>query len=132
MVGVIALFSPLISKKATIGAKSINKMTQQRLSADPSALVLGLLSVALAFLAYFQWGFTSIITITLGIFGLIKSKKSIRLYKSNNATYDLKSYNIVKTGKVLCIIGIIVNFVIICFWILIFIIGYDTSQIEFN
>jgi hypothetical protein len=68
-----------------------------------------------------------VITIVLGILAISKGKSAIQEYESNPAKYTLRSYNQVKSGKSLGIIGLILSglhlIVLVIYFILVFAIG---------
>lgn len=68
-----------------------------------------------------------ILSVVLGTVGLFLAKKDTQLYNENPALYS--NYNTVKTGKILCIIGIILGaiFLIYIIWIISYI-GIDALQ----
>lgn len=81
---------------------------RNKLSADPAALVLGILSITLLIFGC-CCGFISPITLTLGIVGLVMAKKSLKEFELQPDIYDPKSRGNVYIGKVLSIIGIVLS-----------------------
>jgi len=71
-------------------------MEKQKLPNSITVLVLGILSVLMCC--------CSILSIPMGIIGLFLGQKATKLYNQNPEQYEGLSN--VKTGKILCIIGI--------------------------
>lgn len=109
-------------------------MYQNKLPADPSSLVLGILALCMA-IVLGCCGF-SIIGLILSIIGLISANKSLREYQLNPNAYLQNSRQNVSTAKVLNIIALVLNG-IITFIFLVYLIVYGTFMFsslrnEFN
>lgn len=109
-------------------------MYQNKLPADPSSLVLGILALCMAIILG-CCGF-SIIGLILSIIGLISANKSLREYQLNPNAYLQNSRQNVSTAKVLNIIALVLNG-IITFIFLVYLIVYGTFMFsslrnEFN
>lgn len=76
-----------------------------KLSADPTALILGILSLVIVLLGC-CCGFLVIISLILGIVGLVLANKSLAEFYQNSENYSVQSQKNVYAGKVLSIIGI--------------------------
>lgn len=98
-------------------------MYQNKLPADPSSLVLGILALCMAIILG-CCGF-SIIGLILSIIGLISANKSLREYQLNPNAYLQNSRQNVSTAKVLNIIALVLNG-IITFIFLVYLIVYGT------
>lgn len=97
-----------------------NFVIQQNLPNSTAVLVLGILSI-LGCCCY------GIIGLILGIIGLVLSKKDIALYNANPNHY--KGYSNLNTGKILCIIGIVLSAIALLINIYIYaVIGMDNYQ----
>ncbi len=81
---------------------------RNKLSADPSALVLGIISISLLFFG-FCCGFLVPFSLVLGIIGWIIAHKSLKECDEHREEFSPKSRSNVYTGKVLSIIGTIVS-----------------------
>lgn len=92
-------------------------MHQNKLPADPTSLVLGIISLVLAIAGCCCYGITAIVPLGLGIGGLVMANKSIRLYKNDPDVYDHVSYNNVNTAKIINIIGVVFNGIIFLFFL---------------
>ncbi|MBY0478324.1 MAG: hypothetical protein K2Q24_11805 [Chitinophagaceae bacterium] len=82
------------------------------------SLVLGILSIVICGLGF-----------VLGIIGVVLANKDLALYRNSPGMYSEGSYNNTKTGRICSIIGIILNSLLVLFyvvWIFI-IIGLATS-----
>jgi hypothetical protein len=80
-------------------------MNYNKLPADPSALILGIISVVIVFPG-FCCGLFPVISIVLGIVGIISANKSLKEYDVEPSTYNHNSRKNVFAGKVLSIIGL--------------------------
>jgi hypothetical protein len=83
-----------------------------KLPADPTSMVLGSISLGLvifgccmSFLAPLAW----LIALVLGIIGLVMANNSRREFYANPESYDFRTLNNVRNGKIICIIGVAVN-----------------------
>ena len=97
-------------------------MEQQKLPNATLILVFGIISIVTC-CCY------GIIGLIFGIVGLILANKATKIYAVNPSNYE--GYNNVKLGKTLSIIGIVLNILVIIFFIwIISIIGWDALQDE--
>ncbi|KPH10891.1 CCC motif membrane protein [Chryseobacterium sp. ERMR1:04] len=85
-------------------------MNQQKLPNATAVLVLGIVSI----IGCCCYGVVGIIT---GIVGLYLFKKDNILYQQNPDMYS--DYNNLKTGKILCIIGIVLSILYIVYLIVV-------------
>jgi len=83
-------------------------MEQKKLPADPSATILGIVSLVLA-LTSCCCGILVPITLILSIIGLVKANRSLKEYQLNAENYYPQSRSNVYTGKVLNIISLIIS-----------------------
>lgn len=93
---------------------------RNKLSADPAALIMGILSITLLVFGC-CCGFITPVTLTLGIIGLVMAQKSLREFEANPENYDFKSRNNVFIGKVLSIIGIVLSALLLIAMVIYFI-----------
>ncbi|MCM4153146.1 hypothetical protein DHD05_16265 [Arenibacter sp. N53] len=97
-------------------------MEQQKLPNATLILVFGIISIVTC-CCY------GIIGLIFGIIGLILANKATNLYALDPGIYE--GYNNVKLGRTLSIIGIILNILVVIFFIwIITIIGWDALQNE--
>ncbi len=97
-------------------------MEQQKLPNATLILVFGIISIVTC-CCY------GIIGLIFGIVGLILANKATNIYAVDPSNYE--GYNNVKLGKTLSIIGIVLNILVIIFFIwIISIIGWDALQDE--
>ena len=80
-------------------------MNYNKLPADPTALILGILGLVIV-LPGCCCGFLNIISLILGIVGLVFATKSMKLYAANPEDFHHKSWSNVKAAKVINIITI--------------------------
>jgi hypothetical protein len=87
---------------------------QQVLPPLPNAtisLVMGILSIVICGIG-----------LVLGIVGIVMANKDISLYNSNPGVYSESSFNNTKTGRICSIIGIIINSLLVIFYIIWFVV----------
>ena len=94
---------------------------QNKLPADPSAMIIGIVGIVIGLAGCCCYGFTAIIPLILSVVGLIYANKSLRLYRENPDAYTESSRSNVSMSKILNIISIVFNGLIF-FVILIFVI----------
>ena len=87
-------------------------MSYTKLSADPLALILGILALVLGIAGCCCYGVTALIPLVLGIIGLVLANKSLRDYQQNPEAFSVQSKNNVNTAKVINIIAIVLNSII--------------------
>lgn len=85
-------------------------MHQNKLPADSSATILGIISLVIA-VTLGCCGF-SVVGVILAIIGLVSANKSLREFAMNPEAYYPNSRGNVQTAKVLNIIGLILNGII--------------------
>jgi len=97
-------------------------MEQQKLPNATLILVFGIISIVTC-CCY------GIIGLIFGIIGLVLANKATSLYAADPAIYE--GYNNVKLGKTLSVIGIVLNILMLIFFLwIISIIGWDALQNE--
>ena len=79
-----------------------------KLSADPSSLVLGIVSLVII-LAGCCCGLFTIVSLTISIVGLVMANKSLREYAIEPENYSFGSYKNVNTARILNIAGIVLS-----------------------
>ncbi len=82
---------------------------QNKLPADPSALILGIVGLVIGIAGCCCYGFTAIIPLGLSIAGLVMANKSMKLYRLNPEEFSESSRSNVSIARVLNIISIILN-----------------------
>lgn len=92
----------------------------KKLSADPNALILSIISLAILFLGC-CCGFFVLISFTLSIVGLVIANKSLKEYYTAPDQYDSMSKNNVFVAKVLNIIALVVSSLFVLVYILYFV-----------
>lgn len=88
-------------------------MNQNKLSADPLALILGILALVIGIASCCCYGITAIIPLIMSIIGLIAANKSLREFGNNPDAYDPQSRSNVNTAKIINIIAIVINSLIV-------------------
>jgi len=97
-----------------------NFETKQKLSNATAVLVLGILSIVTC-CCY------GILGLILGIVALVLAKKDTKLYNANPSLYT--NYSNLNTGRILAIIGIVINILTIIYFIwIISLVGFDGLQ----
>lgn len=94
-------------------------MSYNKLSADPSALILGICSIVIGIAGCCCYGVLAIIPLVLGIIGLVMANKSIREYNTNPEVFSPQSRSNVGIGRVLNIIGIVLNGIIVLIFVVV-------------
>ena len=84
-------------------------MNNNKLVADPLALILGILSLVLGIAGCCCYGLTAIIPLVLAIIGLISANKSLKEYRQHPEAFSKQSASNVNSAKIINIIGIIIN-----------------------
>jgi len=95
-------------------------MNQQKLPADSSATILGIISLVIA--VTLGCCGLSVVGVILAIIGLVSANKSLREFAMNPDAYYPNSKGNVQTAKVLNIIGLILNGIITLILIIYFLI----------
>lgn len=97
-------------------------MEQQKL---PNATLILVLSIASIVLCCFY----GLLGIILSIIAIILANKSIQQYNINPQDYS--NYNSIKTGKIIAIVGLVINIMVLLFFIwIISVVGWDALQDE--
>lgn len=86
---------------------------QNKLPADPSALIIGIVGIVIGLAGCCCYGFTAIIPLILSIWGLVECNKSLKLYRADPSVYSDSSRSTVGISKVLNIISIVMNSIFI-------------------
>ncbi len=81
---------------------------KSKLSADPSALILGIVSLVIILFGC-CCGFFAIVSLILSIIGLVNASNSLKEYYSNPDVYSNQSKENVYAAKIVCIIGTIIS-----------------------
>lgn len=92
-------------------------MNNSKLSADPLAVILGIVALVLGFAGCCCYGVIAIVPLIIAIVGLVSANKSLKEYAQNPEIYDPRSKSNVSTGKVLNIIAIVFNGIVVLFFI---------------
>jgi uncharacterized membrane protein len=103
----------------------------RKLSADPTSLILGIVSLVLVFLGC-CCGIFGVISLILSIVGLVLASTSLKEYETNQEEFSPQSGKNVYTGKILCIIGIILSTIAIIFFVVFIAISKDASFTKWN
>lgn len=92
-------------------------MNYNKLSADPTALILGIIAFVIMILG-FCCGLVVFVSLILGVVGLVLSIKSLKEYEANPTVYSHQSQQNVYVGKIICLITTILStiyFIIVVF-----------------
>ena len=84
--------------------------TPQNLPNANLILVLGILSILLCW-----WHFVSIAGIVLGFIALVMANRETKLYYTSQARYSTSSFNNVRTGRTLAVIGLTISIIVFAF-----------------
>lgn len=83
-------------------------MSYNKLPADPTALILGIVGLVII-LPGCCCGLLTIVSLILGIIGVVLAGKSKTLYANDPENYHHKSWNNVKLGNILCVVVIVIS-----------------------
>jgi uncharacterized membrane protein len=101
-------------------------MNKRKLSADPSSLILGIISLVTLFLGC-CCGFFVIVALVMSIIGLVLAIKSSKEYQKHPEEFSAQSYKNVTIGKILNISSVALNGL----YILVFAIAMLVYQVNF-
>ena len=84
-------------------------MNQNKLPADPLALILGILALLIGIAGCCCYGITAIIPLIMGVIGLVTANKSLREYRENPEAFSPQTRSNVNTARIINIIAIVLN-----------------------
>jgi hypothetical protein len=90
-------------------------MNYNKLSADPLAMILGILALVIGLASCCCYGVTAILPLAMAIIGLVTANKSLREFGENPEAYSPQSRSNVNTAKIINIIAIVLNGFIVLF-----------------
>ncbi|WP_072555061.1 CCC motif membrane protein [Tenacibaculum todarodis] len=106
-----------MDKPTVSNSNDYNYMEKQKLPNATGVIILGILSIVTC-CCY------GIIGLILGIVGLVLAKKAKQVYLASPEEYT--GFSNVKTGKILCIVGIVLNVLFIAYIVgIVAYIGWD-------
>ncbi len=85
----------------------------QKLPGDPLALTLGIVSLVIFLVLCWCYGVVAIITLILGIIGLIQANRSLKLYRQNPDKYSQTTLRSVQNGRILNMISVILSSIVV-------------------
>lgn len=88
-------------------------MNYNKLSADPLAMILGILALVIGLASCCCYGVTAIVPLIMAIVGLVTANKSLRDFGENPEAYSPQSRSNVNTAKIINIIAIVLNGLIV-------------------
>lgn len=94
-----------------------------------TVLTLGIIGIVLFMMLCWCYGLIAIVTLIIGIIGLVMANRSISTYRKNPENYSRSSYKNVSIGRVLSIINVILSG-IVCFAFLILLIIFGSLIFE--
>jgi len=97
-------------------------MSNNKLPADPLALILGILALVLGVAGCCCYGITALIPLVMAIIGLVVANKSLKTYQENTEGFSEISRSNVSMARVINIIAVIFNGLIVLVFIGIFIV----------
>ncbi|NRR89980.1 hypothetical protein HSX10_00200 [Winogradskyella undariae] len=90
-------------------------MNQNKLPADPLALILGILALVMGIAGCCCYGITAIIPLAMSIIGLVMANKSLREFGENPEAFNPQSRSNVNTARIINIIAIVLNGLVVLF-----------------
>ncbi|MVO09654.1 hypothetical protein GOQ30_10830 [Flavobacterium sp. TP390] len=97
-------------------------MNYNKLSAEPIALILAIISLVLGVLGCCCYGILAFIPLVLSIIGLVLANNSLKEYYQNQEAFSIQSKNNVNLAKTLNIVSIVINGIIFLFGIIVLLI----------
>lgn len=94
-----------------------------------TVLTLGIIGVVLFVMLCWCYGVIAIVTLIIGIIGLVMANRSISTYRKNPNDYSRSSYNNVSIGRILSIINVVLSG-LVCFAFLILLIIFGSVIFE--
>jgi hypothetical protein len=91
-----------------------------KLSADPMALVLGIIGIVFLLLGS-CCGLLFGVSLILGSIGWVAAYKSLQNYNDNPEEYDYNSRKNVRFGKILCMISLVISAIVMLVYLIYFI-----------
>jgi len=95
-------------------------MNYNKLPADPTAMILGIIALVIGFAGCCCYGIVAIIPLSMSIIGLVMANKSIKEFNQNPEAYSPQSRSNVATAKILNIIALVFNSLIFIYFIIVF------------
>ncbi|WP_156115595.1 CCC motif membrane protein [Psychroserpens sp. Hel_I_66] len=92
-----------------------------KLPADPTAMILGIIALVVSF-AGCCCGIFAFIPLILSIIGLVIANKSLREFQANPSIYEPQSKSNVSTSRILNIIALVMSSITILFYLAYFLI----------
>nr|WP_321232585.1 CCC motif membrane protein [uncultured Psychroserpens sp.] len=92
-------------------------MSYNKLPADPTALILGIVAIVIGFAGCCCYGIFAIVPLAVSIIGLVMANKSLKEFALHPEAFSPQSRSNVSTAKVLNIIAIVFNGVIVLMFI---------------
>ena len=96
-------------------------MSYNKLPADPTAMILGIIALVLSF-AGCCCGIFAFIPLVLSIIGLVMANKSLKEFQLNSENYVHQSRSNVSTAKILNIVALILSSIVTLFYLAYFMI----------
>ncbi|WP_299214396.1 CCC motif membrane protein [uncultured Dokdonia sp.] len=97
-------------------------MSENKLPADPLALVLGIIALVLGIAGCCCYGITALIPLVMSIIGLVVANKSLKAYRENPEGFSELSRSNVSMARVINIIAIVFNGIIVLGFVILFIV----------
>ena len=96
-------------------------MSENKLPADPLALILGIVALVLGVAGCCCYGITALIPLVMAIIGVVVANKSLKVYAENTEGFSEVSRSNVSMARVINIIAIVFNGLIVLVFIGMFI-----------
>lgn len=94
-------------------------MNYNKLAADPTSLILGIVSLVIIFLGC-CCGIFAVIALIMSIIGLVFAVKSLNEFDAYPDNFSVQSRKNVYAGKIVCLIGIILSAIFIIIYAVVF------------
>lgn len=96
-------------------------MNYNKLAADPTSLILGIVSLVIVLLGC-CCGFFAIVALVMSIIGLVMAIKSLKEFDENSENFSVQSRKNVVAGKIVCLIGTIISSLFIVIYAIILVV----------
>ena len=95
-------------------------MSYNKLAADPTSLVLGIVSLVIILLGC-CCGIFAVIALVMSIIGLVLAVKSLKEFDQYPDNFSIQSRKNVYAGKIVCLIGLVLSALFIVIYAVVFV-----------
>ena len=103
-------------------------MNYNKLAADPTSLVLGIVSLVIILLGC-CCGIFAVIALVMSIIGLVLAVKSLKEFDQYPDNFSIQSRKNVYAGKIVCLIGLVLSALFIVIYAVVFVL-YQVNFVD--